>query len=31
MGLAGRGYALANLQWKSIAAGALAEYERLVA
>ena len=31
MGLAGRRYALANLQWKSIAADALAEYERLVA
>lgn len=31
MGLAGRRYALANLQWKNIAADALAQYERLVA
>ncbi len=31
MGLAGRRYALANLQWKNIAAGALRQYERLVA
>jgi glycosyltransferase involved in cell wall biosynthesis len=31
MGLAGRRYALANLQWKSIAADALAKYEKLVA
>ena len=31
MGLRGRRYALANLQWKSIAAGALRDYERLVA
>lgn len=31
MGLAGRRYALANLQWKSIAAAALEQYERLVA
>ena len=31
MGLAGRRYALANLQWKNIAANALAQYERLVA
>lgn len=31
MGLAGRRYALANLQWKSIAAAALRQYERLVA
>jgi glycosyltransferase involved in cell wall biosynthesis len=31
MGLAGRRYALANLQWKSIAAAALAHYHRLVA
>ena len=29
MGLAGRRYALANLQWKDIAAGVLAEYERI--
>lgn len=31
MGLAGRRYALANLQWKRIAADALAHYRRLVA
>lgn len=31
MGLAGRRYALATLQWKNIAAGALEQYERLVA
>lgn len=31
MGLAGRRYALANLQWKSIAANALAQYEMLAA
>lgn len=31
MGLAGRRYALANLQWKSIASAALEQYERLVA
>jgi len=31
MGLAGRRYALANLQWKSIASAALAQYEGLVA
>lgn len=31
MGLAGRRYALANLQWKNIAADALAQYHRLVA
>ncbi|HSC94686.1 MAG TPA: glycosyltransferase [Burkholderiales bacterium] len=29
MGLAGRRYALANLQWKDIAAGVLAQYERI--
>jgi glycosyltransferase involved in cell wall biosynthesis len=31
MGLAGRRYALANLQWKSIAATALEQYRRLAA
>ena len=31
MGLSGRRYALANLQWKNIAAGALRHYERLAA
>jgi hypothetical protein len=31
MGLAGRHYALARLQWKSIAATALEEYQRLAA
>jgi hypothetical protein len=29
MGLAGRRYAMANLQWKDIAAGVLAHYRRL--
>jgi glycosyltransferase involved in cell wall biosynthesis len=31
MGLAGRRYALANLQWKNIAASALEQYRRLAA
>jgi glycosyltransferase involved in cell wall biosynthesis len=31
MGLAGRRYALANLQWRNIAAAALDQYHRLVA
>ncbi|MNC85551.1 D-inositol-3-phosphate glycosyltransferase [compost metagenome] len=31
MGLRGRRYALANLQWKNIAASALRHYERLAA
>jgi len=31
MGLRGRRYALANLQWKGIAAAALQHYENLVA
>ena len=31
MGLAGRRYALARLQWKNIAAAALEQYERIVA